>query len=51
MLQQSQRKKVSEKNLEIKTLVKQSQFSEVIGQNTNGNQVLRFRLLGLFSLK
>ena len=36
-------KKISEKNLEIKTLVKKSQFSEVLGQNVTGNEVLSFK--------
>ena len=36
------------KNLEIKTLVKKPQFSEVLGQNVTGNLVLSFRFLGLF---
>jgi len=40
-----------EKNLEIKTLVKKSQFSEVQGQNATGNKVLSFRFLGLFFLQ
>ena len=39
------------KNLEIKTLVKVSEFSEVLGQNVTGNKVLSFRLLELFFLK
>ena len=38
-------------NLEIKTLVKKSQFSEVLEQNVTGNEVMSFRFLGLFFLK
>ena len=37
------------KKLEIKTLVKNSQLSEVLGQNVTGNKVLSFRFLGIFS--
>ena len=33
-------KKVSEKNLEIKTLEKKSEFSQVLGKNVTGNKVL-----------
>ena len=39
------------KKLEIKTLVKNYQLSEVLGQNVSGNKVLSFRFLGLFSRK
>ena len=38
-------KKVSEKNLEIKTLEKKAEFSQVLGKNVTGNKVL-----GLFYL-
>ena len=34
-----------------KTLVKKSQFYEVLGQNVTGNKVLSFRFLGHFFLK
>ena len=43
----SQEKNFLEKKLEIKTLVKKSQFSEVLGQNVTGNKVLSFNFLGL----
>ena len=33
-------KKVPEKNLEIKTLVKKSEFSVILGQNVTENKVL-----------
>ena len=35
-------KKFLKKNLEIKTLVKKSKFSEVLGQNVTGNKVGSF---------
>ena len=41
-------KKFMKKTLEIKTLVKKSQFSEVLGQNATENKVLSFQFLGLF---
>ena len=43
------KKKVSGKNLEIKTLEKTSKFSQVLGKNVAGNKVLCFGFLGLFS--
>jgi len=49
LCKKSTEKKFLEKNLEIKTLVKMSQFSEVLGQNVKGNKVLSSRFLGLFS--
>ena len=42
------KKFLENKPTEIKTLVKKSQFSEVLGQNVTGNNVLSFRFLGLF---
>ena len=39
------------KNLEIKTLEKKSEFSQVLGKNVTGNKVLCFGFLGLFFLK
>ena len=39
------------KNLEIKTLVKTSQFSEVLGQNVTGNKVLGNKITGIKVLK
>ena len=50
-VRKSPEKKFLEKNLELKTLEKKSQFCEVLGQNVIGNRVLSFRFLGLFSLK
>jgi len=45
-------KKVSgEKNLEIKTLEKKSEFYQVLGKNVTGNKVLCFGFLGLIFLK
>ena len=42
-------KKVSgEKNLEIKTLEKKSEFSQVLGKNVTRNKVLCFGFLRLF---
>ena len=38
-----------EKNLEIKTLEKKSEFSQVLEKNVIGNKVLCFKFMGLFS--
>ena len=50
-VRKSPEKKFLEKNLKIKTLVKKSQFSKVLGQKVTVNKILSFRFLGLFFLK
>jgi len=42
-------KKFLDKNLEIKTVIKKSRFSEILGQNVTEYKVLGFKFLGLFS--
>ena len=42
--------KVSGKKPGKKTLIRKSQFTEVLGRNVTKNKVLSFRFLGLFSL-
>ena len=48
-MESGQGKKFLEKNLEIKTLGKKSEFAQVIGKNVTGNKTLCFGFLGLFS--
>ena len=45
------KKSFLKKYLEIKTLLKKSQFSKVLGQNATGNKVLSFRFPGFIFLK
>ena len=45
----SEEKKILEKNLEIKTLVKKVPIYEVLGQNVSGSKVMCYRFQGLFS--
>ena len=47
-VRKSREKKLLEKNLEIKTLEKKSEFYQVLGKNVTGNKVLCFGFLGLF---
>ena len=47
----SPERKFLKNNLEIKTLVKKSQFSKDLGQNATGNKVLSFRFPGFIFLK
>ena len=49
-IQECYRKKVSEKNLEIKMLVKKSQFSKDLGQIVTGKKSW-FYIAGIFFLK
>ena len=51
MQKSDRKKKFQGKNLETKTLVKKSQFSEFLGKNVTGKNFLSFRFRWFFSPK